>query len=380
MRLPGNIPLSISPFFWLVAALIGFVYTQNFIGTLIWIAIIFISVLFHEYGHALTSLFFGQRPRIALVPFGGVTYPEGPRIKLWKEFLVVFNGPLFGFILYLLATLLLQIPVLNQPILFQSIKSLQLINLFWTILNLLPIMPMDGGHLLRIVLESFFGVKGLKYTLMTSLVISLVFSLAFFLVGAFLVGAIFFLFAYQNFETWRRMRNIAESDRRDDLRETLAEAEAALKKGRLQEAVSLLEDVRKKAKSGIIFQMATDTLAKVFFEMEEPQKSYELLKSVEKNLDIDSKLILHETAFEMEDWQRVKNLAAECFQNEPSKELALRTSMACAQLREPVAAVGWLEAAVKQGLENMEEIVSDDRFDPIRDSEAFQKFLSAENL
>ena len=91
IQLFKKIPVTISPLFWVVAAMIGFLNTNHIIGTLIWIPIIFISILFHEYGHALTSLFFGQHPKIALVAFGGVTYPQGPRLHLWKEFFVVLN-------------------------------------------------------------------------------------------------------------------------------------------------------------------------------------------------------------------------------------------------------------------------------------------------
>ncbi|MBM3191343.1 MAG: stage IV sporulation protein FB, partial [Chlamydiae bacterium] len=92
-----SIPIRISPMFWLTAAIIGWINSQSLIGTVIWIVIIFVSILVHEYGHALMARAFGQFPRIELVAFGGVTYPEGPAISLGKEFLVVLNGPLFSF-------------------------------------------------------------------------------------------------------------------------------------------------------------------------------------------------------------------------------------------------------------------------------------------
>ncbi len=42
------------------------------------------------------------------------------------------------------------------------LKYTQVANLFWTIVNLLPVLPLDGGQLLRIVLEAAFGVKDLR--------------------------------------------------------------------------------------------------------------------------------------------------------------------------------------------------------------------------
>src|SRR3990167_10172085 len=134
------IPVRISPFFWLTAAFIGWIQSQSLLGMLIWIAIIFVSILVHEYGHALTAKVFGQKPRIELIAFGGLTYPEGPKLSHWKEFVVVLNGPIFGFCLFLLATLLLPyVPPPAQPM----VATFQVVNLFWTIVNLLPVLPLD---------------------------------------------------------------------------------------------------------------------------------------------------------------------------------------------------------------------------------------------
>ncbi len=376
MRLPGNIQLTVSPFFWLVAGVLGFLITKNFFMTILLAGIIFISVLFHEYGHAITSLFFGQKPRIALVPFGGITYPEGPRIRPWKEFIVVFNGPLFGFILAFTAFFLLQIPTIKQSVLAPILFYTSRINWIWSILNLLPVMPMDGGQLLRIIFEASFGAKGVKYSLMVSMILSGIGSLFFFLIQAFLAGALFFLFAYQNFETWRRMRNISDTDRNEHLKQQLAEVESRLKTGNIEESIDQLEKIRQQAKKGIIFQMATDTLGKIYFEMGKMEKCYQLLQSIYDDLELDSKWVLHEAAFTVKDWQTVKKLAAECFQSEPSKELALRTSMACAQLGDEQSSAGWFEAALENGLEDFEEKLQNPLFDPVRDLELFQKIKS----
>jgi stage IV sporulation protein FB len=165
IKIPGRIPISIFPTFWIVAALIGYVNSLSWIGTLIWMLVIFISVLFHEFGHALTALLFGRHPRIELVAMGGLTYHEGENLPFWKQFLIVFDGPLFGFILFLLSTAMLQFFVITNEALISGLKITQWVNLFWTVLNLVPVMPLDGGQLLRIVCEGFWGVRGFKYAL-----------------------------------------------------------------------------------------------------------------------------------------------------------------------------------------------------------------------
>ena len=141
IQIKGRIPLTIYPTFWLFAALIGYVNSLSFIGTLVWIGIIFVSVLFHELGHALTALSFKQNPRIELVALGGLTHHEGvSRLSLWKQFLIVFNGPLFGFLIVIAASLLLQVPSLAQGMVGSILSLLRLVNLFWTVVNLLPVL------------------------------------------------------------------------------------------------------------------------------------------------------------------------------------------------------------------------------------------------
>ena len=53
IRIPGKIPIAISPLFWIFAALIGYLNSMSLVGTLIWMGIIVVSVLFHEFGHLL---------------------------------------------------------------------------------------------------------------------------------------------------------------------------------------------------------------------------------------------------------------------------------------------------------------------------------------
>src|SRR5271169_1684851 len=114
LNFQGRIPVTIYPTFWIFAALIGYLNSMSLIGTLVWVGIIFVSVLFHEYGHALTAMLFKEKPRIELVAMGGLTYHNGQKLPFWKQFFIVLNGPLFGFILALIATALLQVPSLAQ--------------------------------------------------------------------------------------------------------------------------------------------------------------------------------------------------------------------------------------------------------------------------
>lgn len=374
IQLFKKIPLTISPIFWIVAAMIGFLNTQNIIGMLVWIPIIFISILFHEYGHALTSLFFGQRPRIALVAFGGVTYPQGARLPLWKEFLVVLNGPLFGFSLFILAKMILQSAFFTSRIALFSLYILSQVNLYWTLLNLLPILPLDGGQLLRIFLEFLLGAKGLTLNFLLSIVFAGILAFLSFFMNLWLPGALFLLFAFQNFESWKQVRNLTDSDRSEVAQAQLRQAEQSLQQGDATRAKELLQSIRSSNPKGILYQIATESLARIYFQENNMNQSYELFKSVYRDLEPESKKMLHKAAFVVQDWQLVNDLSQECFQHNPTSEIALRASISSAQLHHVEAALGWLETALQKGLK-LTEVIKEKGFDPIRNIDKFQQFL-----
>ena len=373
VQLSGRIPITIHSTFWLFAALIGFLNSQSLIGTLVWVGIIFVSVLFHEFGHALTALVFGQNQRIELVALGGLTYHDGQKLSFWRQFFIVLDGPLFGFLLAVFATLLLQIPSLAQGMTGSILQLARVVNLFWTIVNLLPVMPLDGGQLLRIVLERIFGLKGFKYAIVTSMLVAVGISVFFFITQAFLIGSLFFLLAFQSYETFRKTRHLSETDRDDSLREQLEKAEEMMQKGNREEAYQLCGQIRGKAKKGMIFELSTQYLAFLKYEKGEIKDAYDLLRSIREELGGDALCLLHKAAFEQKDFPLVVELAGTCFQTWPTPETALRNAYAHAQLGQAVPTVGWLQTAISEGLVNTREVLSDHVFDPIRSDSSFQE-------
>lgn len=371
----AKIPVRISPMFWLTAAIIGWLSSWSLIGTLIWVFIIFISVLIHEYGHALMARFFGQFPRIELMAFGGLTYPEGPKLSSWREFLVVINGPLFTFGLYLIGTGLLKLEAIEHSGVAPALQAFRLINLFWMIVNLFPVLPLDGGQLLRIILEAILGVKGIKMALMTSMVIAAGGGIVALFLGWFLIGAIFLLFAFQNMQSWKMVRSVTESDENQDFHKELLQAEESLIKGKQTEAIPLLEHLRVASKKGVLFITATQYLARIRFEQGLFKETYDLLISIKENLSDDFTTLLHFVSFEIGDYKTVHDLAAECFRKEPSLEVALRNAIASASLKEVNEVIGWLEASIRNGLENLEQLVQERVFENVQKDPKFIAFI-----
>ena len=70
----------IHPLFWLIAVMLGWGYTHlhrpatgNIVGDLaLWVGCVFVSILVHEFGHALTGRLFGSHAHIVLYGFGGL--------------------------------------------------------------------------------------------------------------------------------------------------------------------------------------------------------------------------------------------------------------------------------------------------------------------
>lgn len=372
LYIPGRIPIIIHPAFWIFAALIGYINSLTLVGTLIWIAVIFISVLFHEFGHALTAFMFKQKPRIELVALGGLTYHEGKKLKFGKQFLIVFNGPFFGFILFGIATFFLQYPALVQGNLGLILRLLQGINLFWTICNLLPVFPLDGGQLLRIFLEAIWGIKGIKYSLIISIVIALTCSLLFFLIQSFFIGSLLFLLAFQSYDTYRKSRAMSNSDRNQKLQGLLEKIGATTDK---KAAIDLCEKVRDQAKKGMIFNQASEYLAFLYLEQGLSKQVYDLLLPIHKEVSSEALCLLHKVAFDQKDFSLVTQIGAQCFQSKPHPDIAIRNACASAALKQSTAAVGWLKTAIDEGVVNIESMLAKSIFDPIRQDPLFQELL-----
>ncbi len=123
----------------------------NLLLILLWVIIIFFSILLHELGHAIASQYYGRSPSIELLWSGGLTTSSRYSLLSYpKEIMVSFAGPLAGFLLgglIFLATKLIG-PIQNSYISW-IIGQLLWVNIGWGVFNLFPIIPLDGGAIMR---------------------------------------------------------------------------------------------------------------------------------------------------------------------------------------------------------------------------------------
>ena len=152
-------------------------------------------------------------------------------------------------------------------------------------------------------------------------------------------------------------------------------AKLCLKKHQATDAIQAFEKIRGSAKEGLIFTLSTQYLAFLEYERGGIQLAYQLLKSVENDLSLDGMSLLHKTAFAEKDFSLVKKLGAQCFQNEPTVEIALMNASAHAELKEPEASIGWLETALREGLENISEVLGSTSFDSLKTDPLFVRWI-----
>ena len=131
---------------------------------LIFMVLLFLCVLLHEFGHIFTARRFGvMTPDVILLPIGGVARLERIPEKPSEEFLIAIAGPAVN---VAIAALLVLFAGANlDPSHFVSIESgkvglaerLAIVNVFLALFNLIPAFPMDGGRVLRALLSARFG-------------------------------------------------------------------------------------------------------------------------------------------------------------------------------------------------------------------------------
>jgi stage IV sporulation protein FB len=149
----GSIPVRVSPWFWVVNGLLGMQFYMNAGGLailLIWVAVVFFSILIHELGHALLYRLFGSPAAILLHGFGGLAFGNELNSPV-KRILVSLAGPFAQFLLagvVFISALATNWPAIN-PYTSATFGFLLWVNIVWAIFNLLPILPLDGGNICR---------------------------------------------------------------------------------------------------------------------------------------------------------------------------------------------------------------------------------------
>ncbi len=149
---------------WLFAASYAAAGAATAWNTLLFIVLLFLCVLLHEFGHIFTARYFGvTTPYVTLLPIGGVAQLERIPEEPWEEFLVAIAGPMVNVVITLVLVFVAGAHLQTSAAYAvdnthaSMIDRLAIVNLFLALFNLIPAFPMDGGRVLRALLASRMG-------------------------------------------------------------------------------------------------------------------------------------------------------------------------------------------------------------------------------
>jgi stage IV sporulation protein FB len=376
LKLPFFVPLYIRPSFWLTALLIAYLNTYSLsgvslaVGLGIWTGVILLSLVVHESGHAIAARIFGLSPTVTLEAFGGITsYKGSSEVSPAKEFFITLMGPVFGLLLCIGAYALGG--YVSQPILAAAVRVTFLVNLVWSIFNLLPILPLDGGHLMRIALHAAFGVRGLKASIWISSCLSGAGAIYALLIGQIFMAAFFILFCFESIKALMLIRHYRPIDENPELRRQLEGARALSEQERYDEAIDVLVALQSILKRGMLFNEVTAELGYVYSQKGDFETSLSHFKSVEKRLSpayLDTYL---RVAYALKHYDLSLEIGTRLYDQSPDGDIALLCAKAASHVGKKEAACGWLRAALEKGVS--QEVLQGEEFISLKSEEAFRR-------
>lgn len=226
----AGIPVRVHPLFWLITLLLG--SSGDVLLIPIWILVVFVSILIHELGHALAFRRYGLRSQIVLHMAGGLTIPEpvywgsgltNVSLSANQQIFISLAGPVSGFLFAVLVIgvvvltggsvgitrLLGFIPLpLSATVPFGGVivsilvGLLLWVNIFWGLINLMPVFPLDGGSVARNLFLQADPLDGVRKSIWLSVIVGgiLAFvSLVFF--RSIFMALLFALLAFQSYQS-----------------------------------------------------------------------------------------------------------------------------------------------------------------------------------
>ena len=209
-------PVTVEPWHWAILAFcgdaLGIKEPEDLLPVLLFMAAGVVSILIHEIGHALTMRLFGGRHiSIVLHGWGGQAASQGASFSRGQHILISLPGPLLQLacgLVVLIAVIMSAATssgstVLEASPVYELLSSFIEVSLFWAVLNLIPVYPMDGGQILRGIL----GPRRIQLTFQISIIVAIfVGVLGLIYLGQFLLPIFMVFFAVENYKALKRTR------------------------------------------------------------------------------------------------------------------------------------------------------------------------------
>jgi Zn-dependent protease len=140
-----------------------------------WGVVVFLSILLHELGHALAYRHYGSAARIRLWGLGGLTFGSASRNRR-EDIITSLAGPILPLVVagvpaYFALKAGGDMMPFEHRFLWVTLRDIYQVNVFWGLINLLPVLPLDGGN----VANALFGRSVARITsIVTGVVVAAV--------------------------------------------------------------------------------------------------------------------------------------------------------------------------------------------------------------
>ncbi len=372
-----SIPLKITSSFWMAAFLIGWMASSDMTGAFLWVTVVLVSVVVHEMGHALTAALFGQTVRIELGFLGGVTYRYGRAVSKLQDFVIVLMGPVSSLLLAAICWWGAQAFHHMRDLLPSLLYTFFFANIFWTFLNIVPVLPLDGGKLMQIALVALFKTSGERLSYLFSCIASAVFVVVALYMGGVFVACLLLLFAFDSYRMWQKTSVYIASDVEQQI---IQEMNGAKQEWLLQHpdaAIARLEALCSHYPEERAIEQATVQLANYLLTTQKANKAFFYLVRVEKTLSLEGLKLLQLAAYETMDWKKALEAGQRIFLEEGGDvSSALLNAFSAARLAQAPLAINWLLAAAKEGEVDMKKVMESEDFDLIRSHPRFVQLMT----
>ncbi|MDI3282082.1 site-2 protease family protein [Polyangium sp. 15x6] len=222
-----GIDVEVQASFWFSTVLLGISFVDlsrgpaGLVPLALWAFVVLVSVLMHEFGHALAIRRYRIQPEITLFLMGGVTrWQQVLPLRRIDHIFISLAGPLAGFAFagpflaldYWLDHHASTEIVARVPSLVRSTITLFIyVNVRWGLINLLPVLPLDGGH----VLEHALGPRRVRLVAGLSMLAGFAVALYGLRTHNMLLAMMFGMLAFQSL---RRMQMLGPGEAEEDPR------------------------------------------------------------------------------------------------------------------------------------------------------------------
>ena len=260
----AGIPVSASPFYFLLLLMFA---GGDLKRGLIWAVCITLSLLVHEFGHALVARHLRHEPSIMLHGFGGLTSRTRSGRDV-EEAAIIATGPAAGLALGLVIFGLWRLlshaglgDLAFSAMAMEWLYALMYPCITWNLLNLIPLWPLDGGQLFRLGVLRF--TRGRRADVIThGLALVLIAGLGAWALQArsIYAGLVLLMLAAQNIRALRGEESSGPNPTResDHATELVGSAQRAFDEGSFREAARLAQQAR------AMYQLSPAQLEKIW--------------------------------------------------------------------------------------------------------------------